>query len=199
MNCLSALLWIMALLCEVLIKCLTWISEAPLRKSHLSVQVQRNITSLLLCLYSTSLFLAASPRSSPSFQETVTLHYAVSSAASSFGPWVAEQQQEELESAWAVGSLTGRLSPRPANKVVWLSGPGAAHAVSWPGQTPELFHWACLDEIFFFSRCFGKQPKVVLKGCITLRIDNYWCTGCSQKCKIIHVLIFIEVVNTRVK
>lgn len=169
MNCLSALLWIMALLCEVLIKCLTWISEASLRKSHLSVQVQRNITSLLLCLYSTSL-PAASPWSSPSFQETVTLHYAVSSAASSFGPWVAEQQQEKLESAWAVGSLTGPLSPRPANKVVWLSGPGAAHAVSWPGQTPELFHWACLDEIFFFfSRCFGKQPKWYWKDALPFK------------------------------
>lgn len=198
MNCLSALLWIMALLCEVLIKCLTWISEASLRKSHLSVQVQRNITSLLLCLYSTSL-PAASPWSSPSFQETVTLHYAVSSAASSFGPWVAEQQQEKLESAWAVGSLTGPLSPRPDNKVVWLSGPGAAHAVSWPGQTPELFHWACLDEIFFFQQMLREAAQVVLKGCITLQIHNYWCTGCSQKYKIIHVLIFIEVVNTRVK
>ena len=111
---------------------------------------------------------AASSRSTPSFQETVTFHYAVSSAASSFGPRVAEQQQEELKSAWASGSLMGPLSPQPASKVVWLSGPGWAHAGSWPGQTTELFCWACLDEIFF-SRCFGNQPKWYWKDALPFK------------------------------
>lgn len=133
MNYLSALLWIMTLLSDVLIACLMWISETPFRKSHLSMQFQRSFTSLLSCAFI--------PSSSPCSLSLVYTFFSgdcnplLSSAASSSGPWVAEG--EELESAGAAGSPRGLLGPR------------------WAGK---LLSWARLGESFF-SRCFGNQPK----------------------------------------
>lgn len=160
MSCFSSLLRIMTLLCEVLITCSTWISETSFRKSHLSVQVQRNIISLLLCLHSTSLFLQLLLSLCLLFKQAVTPHYAISSVASSFDPRAAEQQQEELEASWAAGWLAPRGDLWALGQPTrWSDCLALGGHVLPPGQGwPQLFCWACLDETFF-RRCFGNQPQ----------------------------------------
>lgn len=145
MNYLSALLWIMTLLSDVLITCLMWISETPFRKSYLSMQVQRNFTSLL---YSSvpSLHLTLptpSPRSTPSSQWTVTLCYLLLPLPLAHG-WLKERR-------W---SLQGQMAP-------WghLQAPAGLASCS-------LEHaWVRV----FFSSSFGKQPKWHWKDVLPFR------------------------------